>query len=290
MLHIKFKLDQTITKSTLVKTALFKGGEPNPKLNDYQIDQITQASKVLITAHLPDMNEAWSLLLTIDAVRRVDPSVVIEVFLPYIPFARQDRVCNPGEALGIAVFAKALNAFHVNAVYLLDPHSDTAVAQIENSIIRPLHTCITESGAFPDIKDFKDIWLVAPDAGAQKKVKALHTALGTAGYIVATKERNLETLDITSTRFDGDVKGKRLLVVDDICDGGRTFIALAKALREQEPASLDLWVTHGIFSYGTEIVTEHYDSVCTTNSFQPTAVGQFDGKGERNIKMNWVRV
>lgn len=279
----------TDTGFDLVPTTTFKGGEQNVKLFDYQAIAIESADKVTIKAHLTDANTVMDLLLLVDAIRRVNPSVRIGVFIPYMPYARQDRVCNPGEALSIAVMAKVINSLNFDRVYLLDPHSDTTAALIERSMVESPAQFIKRNDTFVGM-DFSKVYLVAPDAGAQKRVKALAAELGAAGYITATKDRDLETMEITGTKFDGNVAGKKLLVVDDICDGGRTFIALAKALREQEPEELHLWVTHGIFSYGTKVVTDQYDSVATTNSFQPTAEGQVDQNGERDYKMTWVQL
>ncbi|ARV76974.1 ribose-phosphate pyrophosphokinase [Pseudomonas phage Phabio] len=279
----------THTGFDLVPSTTFKGGEQNVKLFDYQAIAIESADKITIKAHLTNANTVMDLLLLVDAIRRINPSVRIGAFIPYMPYARQDRVCNPGEALSIAVMAKVINSLNFDRVFLLDPHSDSTVGLIERSIVESPVQFIRRSDTFVGM-DFSEVYLVAPDAGAQKRVKALATELGAAGYITATKERDLETMEITGTKFDGNVTGKKLLVVDDICDGGRTFVALAKALREQEPEELHLWVTHGIFSYGTKVVTVHYDSVATTNSFQPTAEGQVDQNGERDYKMTWVQL
>lgn len=272
-----------------VEFSIFKGGEPNPKLTDYQCFGLTTATQVIFKVHAKDMNDVWLLLLATDAVRRIAPRIPITLILPYVPFGRQDRVCNPGEALSLAVFAKVINDQNYHDIVLLDPHSDVTPALLENSFVRELNDYILHPDAFPGL-DMSEVYLVAPDAGAQKKIKQLSTKLGAKGYICATKERDLETMEITGTKFDADVSGKKLLVVDDICDGGRTFIALAKAIREFNPEALHLWVTHGIFSYGTEIVTEHFDSVCTTNSFQYGAEGQVDASGNRDYKMTWLTI
>jgi len=272
-----------------VPTTTFKGGEENVRLTDYQVIAVESAVSVGIKAHLDDANALLAFMLLVDAIRRLNPSIKIKAFIPYLPYARQDRDCNPGEALSLVVVANMINSLDLTSVTLLDPHSDVSKAVIHNSMVEKLEHYIKNPHAFPGL-DFSEVYLVAPDAGAQKKVKALTSALGAAGYITASKERNLSTMEITGTKFDGDVTGKKLLVVDDICDGGRTFIALAKALREHNPAELHMWVTHGIFSYGTKIVTDHFDSVATTNSFQYLAEGQLDRDGNRDYKMTWLQV
>lgn len=281
--------NEVLSKWSPVKSSTFKGGEENVRLSPEQVTVVEKATTIYIKAHLDSSSTLMAFMLIVDAIRRITPDINIKAFIPYLPYARQDRDCNPGEALSLAVVANMINSLNLSTVTLLDPHSDVSKALIHNSLVLNLSTYLIRHDAFPGL-DFADVYLVAPDAGAQKKVKELARVLGAAGYITATKERNLETMEITGTKFDGDVTGKRLLVVDDICDGGRTFIELAKSLHKHNPLELHLWVTHGIFSYGTELVTDHFDSVVTTNSFRHQAVGQLNHLGEYDYKMNWLQI
>ncbi len=273
-----------------VATTTFKDGCPNPRLSEHQVQKLMVSQRAVIKAYLTDMTEVFQLILVVDAIRRVRPDISVNLVLPYLPFARQDRVCNEGEANGIAAFARVLNSLGFSAIELLDPHSDVAAAAIDRCIIRDQAELLSEQNNLGWM-DFSNTWFVAPDAGAVKRVKLLAHKLDAAGVIIASKERDTETMQLTKTKLDEDTTGRNILVIDDLCDGGRTFIALAKAIREHgEPETLRLWVTHGIFSYGTEVVTEHFDGVYTTNSFQPKAVGHTDGSGNYNQKMHWFQV
>lgn len=275
---------------SIVEGTVFKDGCPNPRLKEFQIKQAEEQVTVKLRAYLPDMTEVWKLILTVDAVRRIQPDAKIRLILPYLPFARQDRVCNKGEANGISAFARVINGLGFASVELLDPHSDVAAGAIDRCKVTDLAEFMNHYTRMGWM-DFGNTWLVAPDAGAVKRVKELVKSLGAAGMITATKERDLETRELTKTKLDEDTTGRNILIVDDLCDGGRTFIALAKAIRDHgEPETLRLWVTHGIFSYGTEVVTEHFDGVYTTNSYQPDAIGHTDGAGEYNQKMHWFQV
>lgn len=274
---------------TEVEGTLFKDGCPNPRLNEPQRNYIETASKVVIKAHIPDMTEMFKLILTIDAIRRVKPDSSINLCLPYLPFARQDRVCNKGEANGISAFARILNSLELASVELLDPHSDAAESAINRCVKIDLANMLAGQNVLGWM-NFSNTWFVAPDAGAVKRVKELARSLGAAGVITASKERDTETMALTKTVFDDEVADRNLLVIDDLCDGGRTFISLSKAIYAKgTPSTLRLWVTHGIFSYGTEVVTDHFDGVYTTNSFQPDAIGHIDGAGGYNQKMHWTR-
>lgn len=109
--------------------------------------------------------------------------------------------------------------------------------------------------------------------GARKKVEEFARKVGAKGVICFDKTRELATGKITGMRCIDDLYygyNTKYMVLDDICDGGRTFIELAKLL--PKPCSKELLVTHGIFSKGVDIVTDLYDHVYTTDSFRQDLV------------------
>ena len=235
-----------------VEVKVFKGGEVNVTLPTRFTNNITKHHEVSIVANLVNSDMVMAFFLTIAAVRRINPLAELHAYLPYLPYARQDRVCNTGEALSVALFVKLLNAMDLTMVHLLDPHSDVSPAFINNCRVNTQRDLLNNllEGELLNIKT-EDLWLIAPDAGAVKKTKALAEQMArlglVKGYMTASKSRNLMTQEITETSFDGDVTNRNVLVVDDICDGGRTFIQLGKKLREQGCKELSLLVTHGIF-------------------------------------------
>jgi ribose-phosphate pyrophosphokinase len=87
----------------------------------------------------------------------------------------------------------------------------------------------------------------------------------------------MKTGQITSMSFDADVKGKSIVIVDDIIDGGATFIGLAAELRARGAKKLTLCVTHGVFSKGHEAIANTFDAVYTTNSYHQDRVGMVEG-------------
>ena len=85
----------------------------------------------------------------------------------------------------------------------------------------------------------------------------------------AGKTRDFESGKLTGFHMEDDLPTTgRFLIVDDICDGGGTFVGLAAAIREKTPhVGLDLWVTHGIFSQGFDALEDAFEVIHTTNSF-----------------------
>jgi ribose-phosphate pyrophosphokinase len=147
-----------------------------------------------------------------------------------------------------------------------DPHSDVVTALLDRVVIAdplpPLRRALAALGRAA---------LVAPDAGARKRVMYLARALE-LDVVFAEKVRNTQTGKITGTQVVGELPDCPLLVVDDICDGGRTFTELAAALRtrqaeQRQSQPLHLYVTHGIFSKGLGPLLEHYETIFTRNNW-----------------------
>lgn len=243
----------------------FPGGEVGVNINPVRsLDTWGHAveHEVVVVAQLQNSDDVMALLMTVDAIRRTYKVGYFALKMAYVPYGRQDRVCNEGEALSISVFAQLINSCNFDEVEIIDPHSEAQTAAIHNSRVRNVEDLLK----FVRL-DLSDTYIVAPDAGAYKKAHKVAAASGARGVITAHKVRNLSDGKIQSVTLDQDVTGKKLMVVDDICDGGGTFIMLREALGDA-PESVYLWVTHGIFSKGFECLTDIYDRVYTTNSFR----------------------
>ena len=105
----------------------FSGGECHVKISDLEITERTN-----ILANLNNSDDVMSLLLIVDAVRRINPSTQVLLTIPYFPYARQDRVCNEGEALSVKVMADLINSLNCAGVTIYDPHSDVTPALLNN--------------------------------------------------------------------------------------------------------------------------------------------------------------
>ncbi|MCK5642660.1 MAG: ribose-phosphate pyrophosphokinase, partial [Gammaproteobacteria bacterium] len=118
------------------------------------------------------------------------------------------------------------------------------------------------------ISDFEKLpILISPDAGSNKKANKLAVDFGFE-LVKCDKERNTKTGKLSGFEvFTNSLNGKDCLIVDDICDGGGTFLGLAKELKNKGAGNIYLFVTHGIFSKGTEIFRELFSGLYCTNSF-----------------------
>jgi len=180
--------------------------------------------------------------------------------LPFIPGARQDRLNGSGDFFFTAKsIAGMLNARNFPSVTVLDPHSDVAPALIDRCRVVSAADCIF-------VPDGKYDAVVSPDAGAEKRSGKVARKLGVP-LIHAWKTRDVKTGAING--FGMEVPplphGALALVVDDICDGGGTFLGLADVLDDHE-LEAHLWVTHGLFTQGTEKLLGRYSHVYCTDS------------------------
>lgn len=199
-----------------------------------------------------------------DALRTQYPVANIHLSLPYIPYARQDRAVNPGEAASLKVIGNMINAMNFATVRCVDAHSTVAGACIDRLYVEDQYS------VFGGIRQsFRETYIVAPDQGASKKCEDFAKRVGAAGVITCIKTRDFANKSkITGLRVIDEVPADAdLLVLDDLCDAGGTFIGLAQELRKYNPARLDLAVTHGLFTKGVGVVKDHYDKIFTTNSY-----------------------
>ena len=172
----------------------------------------------------------------------------IYLILEYLPYARQDKKVSNDATFALYPFATLLNSLGFDKITILDPHSPVALELIKNSqAIYPI-----EEVNQIILEDKIDI-LCFPDKGAQEKYSNIH--LGTPN-VFANKVREQSTGKILETKIEGSAIGKRVLIVDDICDGGATFTALAKVLKEAGATYVGLQVTHGIFSKGIQVLLD----------------------------------
>ncbi len=258
----------------------FPGGEIGVRVDTQHVDPTQLPLGTKIYAHMTRSEDPVILMMLVDAMKR-SGFKNISLKLYYVPYARQDRVGVPGESLSIHVLASNINQMEFNSVTILDPHSPVTTALFDRAHVIDKKTLISHMNlSIP----WDKTTVVAPDAGAVKSAYDVAKTFRAADLIVANKVRDLATGEILRTDFHGEVEGKRLLLIDDICDGGRTFIELAKLIRPMNPARLELFVTHGIFSKGYDVMTEWFDRIYTTNSFHVNGRGNVRPDGEVDDK------
>jgi ribose-phosphate pyrophosphokinase len=235
-----------------------------------QLDNLPEeiSGSVDIRADIHNSDDLLALLLIHNALQNhYGDKLVINLEIPYFPYARQDRVCAMGQAFSLQVMARMINSLELNSLMVWDVHSPItqkltkAVSISQDVIIEACDKLVSH------LKNQKTL-LVCPDEGAKSKCQAVKERLFVNELVFARKTRNPESGEITDTQLEtGDLSGRTAVIIDDICDGGRSFIEIAKKLREKNVERIILYVTHGIFSQGLEVFDGLIDEIYTSNSF-----------------------
>lgn len=246
----------------------FPDGQQNTVIDP---SDVLPGNEVLIKTRLRNFLDLEVLLCATASLRELHVDNIF-LYITYFCGARSDRKFQEGGNNYLkSVICPIINSQGYRAVTVLDPHSDVLEACLTNfsrQDATPIVNSIVQGLSEPPV-------LVAPDAGAAKRVGNLATRLGIKEVVTASKSRDVVTGAITGTHIEGvepTKDDKTYLIVDDICDGGRTFIELAKAIRSkreggQGKTTIRLFVTHGIFSAGLEPLRAHIDHIHTTNSY-----------------------
>ena len=243
----------------------FSGGEIGIRLSS----QPKEVDECIITAYYTKSEDLMELLLVTSALQEKYKGILIHLVMPYFPYARQDRVCFPGEPLSSRVACELINAQMYVSVEIWDAHSNVVPALLDS--------CTNIHCAdFVETFHKKLGILVSPDAGSYNKVA--ECANRTRSILIeGMKHRDPKTGQIIHTSIlngnaDNVALNKpQMLIVDDICDGGRTFVELAHALRGKfKDPIIDLYVTHGIFSKGLEPFKGLIRKVYCANPFPGT--------------------
>ena len=247
----------------------FSAGEIQVKLSDTILKHLASLwenyeTLVHIKMQFTNSHDLIALMLTVNALREINSDMIINLEAPYMPFARQDRAVNEGEANASSAFINFLNSLDFGMITFWDVHNPEVLSGIDASVGHIEQNLLVDTYVPTLLYDF----IVSPDKGSVRKIKKI--AFDRDKILYASKVRDPKTGHITATEVsiptDLNVVGSRVLIVDDICDGGRTFIELAKELKKLGITTVDLYVTHGIFSKGFYVFRDYIDTIYTTDS------------------------
>lgn len=185
----------------------------------------------------------------------------LTVFVPCLIGARQDRETEANCLPVLHLFLKDIEAMGVREVVTLDPHSPASY--LPNLKQMHLHVVAERLKAMRDPLAAPFTGVVAPDAGAGKRAEEFGKVFDVPVYH-AWKRRDTRNGTLSNIGIE-PVSDGYFLVVDDICDGGATFLAVADLLKRCDCAA-DLYVSHGLFTKGTEALLKAFGFVYTTNS------------------------
>lgn len=247
-----------------VEFLTFPGGEVHVKIKNIDAWDLVGQSDLFIDARVSDAEGLLSILLLVDVIRQYNRTGRLHLFIPYLPGARQDRPT----PLTAKIYADLINQVGFTNVWAVDPHSDVMPALIHNFTSIPAETVFVRPTHVVPSK----VTIIVPDQGAAKRVEAVAEAFGYDRLVYARKHRDPVTGHLSHFSID-PIYTPHAIMIDDICDGGGTFLGLADEISQTNQRTMnplpiiDLWVTHGIFSKGPTVLEGAFRSVTCTDSF-----------------------
>jgi len=226
----------------------------------------------------------------------------IHLYVPYFLGARSDRQFEEGGNRYLKdVICPIINSLKLDSVTVLDPHSSVLENLLNN------FKKVDNSGLFREAmrsiyglakaRKNNDFILISPDAGATHKIYKLTQDVDYKGEIITcSKERDkdgkLSKVNVPDVNKHWE---KDFIIIDDICDGGATFINIAKDIKEKvyalrkTQAKIYLIVTHGVFSKGFEELYQYFDTIYTTNSYKEHEDLVFGAGSGEEEPMNFIK-
>jgi ribose-phosphate pyrophosphokinase len=259
----------------------FPGGERSVKLTP---DGRTHSLPLQVTMNFQGSDDLIDMILAVNALRHMyGHDIKIDLTVPYFPFSRQDRVMTEGESFGLQSADDIIKMCNFNRVTTWDIHSDVAGAMFPAGIFHNITQEDLWSGMIKDNLISGKTVIISPDAGALKKIYKVAKATSLT-VVEAKKVRDVATGHIVDTQIDSTQLDSidTAIIVDDICDGGRTFVELAKVIRASEcfKGKLILCVTHGIFSKGVGELSglDIFDEIYTMNNINNVDIDAFNNR------------
>jgi ribose-phosphate pyrophosphokinase len=235
----------------------YPAGEVQVRLPKSTLEMVRHADEVRVVAKIQDGN-FMLLSLLMSALRPETKKLTL--ILPYLPYGRADRRFVEGDCAGLEIAARMINAMYADRVVTLDAHNLFQAQRIFNLVHVMPTKFFAQAAQHVSERITHDLCFVLPDAGAKRCILP-------EGYPVVqcTKIRDAVTGKLSGFKVP-KIPTEAYLIVDDICDGGGTFLGIAAKIGVAHSGYLA--ITHGIFSKGHKDLNMAFDRVYCTNSFK----------------------
>lgn len=217
----------------------FSDGEFQPSIEE----TVRGKDVIIVQSTFPPSDNLMELLLLIDAAKRASAKRIVAV-IPYFGLARQDRKDKPRVAIGAKLVANLLTAAGVNRVITMDLHAE----QIQGFFEVPVDHLYASTIFVPHLQNMNipDLLIAAPDTGGTKRANAYAKLLG-SDLAICYKQRKVAN-QVESMTVIGDVKGKNVVIVDDMVDTAGTLCKAADVMMENGALSVRAICTHPVLS------------------------------------------
>ena len=197
----------------------------------------------IIQSTMPPTDNLFELLLMVDAAKRASAKEVVAV-IPYFGFARQDRKDKPRVAIGSKLIANMLTAAGITRLMTMDLHAD----QIQGFFDLPVDHLFASTIFLPYLRSLNltNLLIAAPDTGGTKRANAYAKFLG-CDLAICYKQRKVAN-EVSKMTVIGDVKGKDIVIVDDIIDTAGTLTKAADMMLDEGANTVRAIITHPVLS------------------------------------------
>jgi len=222
-----------------VAVSRFSDGEFQPSFEETVRGELV----FIVQSTFPPSDNLFELLLMVDAAKRASAKRIVAV-MPYFGFARQDRKDKPRVSVGAKLVANMLTAAGVDRIMTMDLHAD----QIQGFFEVPVDHLFASTIFLPHIKEMglADLVMAAPDTGGTKRANAYSKHLG-CDMAICYKQRKVAN-KIERMTVIGDVKGKNVVLVDDMIDTAGTLTTAADMMKDLGAISVRAVCTHAVLS------------------------------------------
>jgi len=217
----------------------FSDGEFEPRFDT----SVRGCNVYIVQSTFSPSDNLLELLLMVDAAKRASASQVTAV-IPYFGFARQDRKDKSRVSIGAKLMANLLTSAGVDRVMTMDLHA----AQIQGFFDVPVDHLYASSIFVPYLRslNIENLLIAAPDMGGTKRAKSYAKFLD-ADIAICHKTRTKANV-VDSMEIIGDVKGKNVVIVDDMIDTAGTITMAANLVMEKGANSVRALSTHPVCS------------------------------------------
>jgi ribose-phosphate pyrophosphokinase len=239
----------SLAKVLAKKTGLRLGKILIEKFSDgeiyVQVQENVKGKKVFVLQSLncPADENLMELLIIIDALKEMAPEKITAI-LPFYAYRRQEKKLKQGESITARLVAKLLETAGVDAVILVDIHSDK-ILDFFRVPAKNIEATDLFVEYFRQLK-LKNAMVVAPDKGALEDAKRFAEKLNLEAIFITKKRRTHDQVE--SMTLSGDVKGKNIIIIDDEIDTAGTISRAAELLKSRGAKNIYVGCTHAVFS------------------------------------------
>lgn len=223
-----------------VSMQYFSDGEMQPNI----LESVRGQYVFFIQSTFTPSDNLMELLLLIDGAKRASAGYITAV-IPFYGYARQDRKDKPRVAIAAKLIANLLQAAGVNRIMTMDFHAD----QIQGFFDIPVDHLKAEAIFIPYLQenfDLNNIAFASPDVGGVKRTR-VYSKFFNADLVICDKHRE-KANEVSSMTVIGDVTGKDVVLIDDMCDTAGTLCKAADVLMDAGAKSVRAVCTHAVLS------------------------------------------